>query len=254
MRDLVLVPERSAPAMPEIVALGPGAPTLDELFTFMRDAELRFDSLRMRVVERTWGVHGEQHEVIELWLRHTGQAKIVTRVGEDPMSRDFRIWVSDGEVERSFDARSNLATERPVRRRVVGATAPDLPAFARVYLPRTMLPTESFVDAFVHPHGLVRRVLQSGETHILGTAMLGPGREAWVLRCDRPRISHLLTDRPDHWIQVGVDRMTGLLLLHVEHSAGRVTHHTEVTALELDAAIPDGTFTLHLSGDVRRLF
>ncbi|MBA2770157.1 MAG: hypothetical protein H0U35_13725 [Sporichthyaceae bacterium] len=254
MRDLVPVYERQTPALPELVALGPDAPTLDALFMFMRDAELRFDSLRMRLVERTWGTKGEQLEVIELWLRHPGHAKVATRLGDDPMSRDFRIWVGDGEVERSFDARSNIATERPVRRRVVGATADDLPAFARVYVPRTMLPVESITDSFVHPHGLVRRVLQSGETRLLGTALLGPGREAWVLRCDHPRISHLLTDRPDHWIQLGVDRMTGLVLLHVEHSGGRVTHHTEVTSLELDSPIPEEAFTLHVSGDVRRLY
>ena len=35
---------------PELVALPPDTlPTLDALFTFMRDAELRFDTLRMRI-------------------------------------------------------------------------------------------------------------------------------------------------------------------------------------------------------------
>ena len=39
---------------PEIAALpADGLPSLAELFTFMRDAELRFDTLRMRIEERT---------------------------------------------------------------------------------------------------------------------------------------------------------------------------------------------------------
>jgi len=254
MHELVPVKESAAPALPEIVALGPDAPSVDELLRFMRDAELRFESLRMRLVERTWGVHGELSETTELWLRHPGHAKVVTRVGDDPMSRDFRIWVTDGAVVRTFDAKSNLATERPVRPRVVGATDPELPAWSRIYVPQTSLPMESMVDAFVHPHGFTSRVLRSGPSRILGTALLGPGRETWVLRSDQPRISHLLTDRPDHWHQVGVDRMSGLIVLHAEHSGGRVTHHTEVTSLEFDAPIPDGAFALHVSGEVRRLY
>jgi hypothetical protein len=254
MRDLVPVQDTATPSTAAIVALGPDAPSLDDLLLFMRDAELRFETLRMRLVERTWGVHGEQRETIELWMRHPGQAKIVTRVGDDPMSRDFRIWVSDGAIVRTFDARSNLFTERPARTRVVGATDPDLPVWSRVYVPRTALPMESVVEAFVHPHGFVNRVLRSGDARLLGTALLGPARESWVLRSDAPRISHILTDRPDHWHEVGVDRMSGLIVLHVEHSGGRITHHTEATALDIDAAIPDSAFALHVSGEVRRLF
>jgi hypothetical protein len=253
MHDVMIVDQGAPLSSPEIVVLESDLPSLDELFTFMRDAELRFETLRMRLVERTWGVAGEHAETIELWLRHPGMAKIVTRHG-DELGRDFRIWASDGEMTRTFDATADLATERPVRPRVVGATDPGLPAFARIYPPRTALPMESIVDTFVHPHGFARRVLQSGETHIVGSALLGPGRESIVLRCHHPRISHVLTDRPDHWLEVGVDRMTGLLLLQVEHVGDRVTHHTEVIDLELDGAIPDEAFRLHLSSDVRRLY
>jgi hypothetical protein len=253
MHELITVQQPTVSPLPEIVALGADAPTLDELFTFMRDAELRFETLRMRLLEQTWGTAGEHHETIELWLRHPGQVKIVTRAG-GPLTRDFRISVSDGQTLRTFDARANTATERPIRHGVVGATDPDLPAFARVYVPRTALPIDSVVDAFVHPHGFVRRVLQSGDTTILGTALLGPGRESFVLRCDHPRISHLLTDRPDHRLEVGVDRMTGLQMLQIERIGDRVTHHTEVTDLELDGPIPDEAFLLHISSDVRRLY
>ena len=43
---------------PEIAALPPGLPTVAQLFDFMRDAELRFATLRLRVEERantSWG-------------------------------------------------------------------------------------------------------------------------------------------------------------------------------------------------------
>ena len=40
---------------PELSALPPRRlPTLAELFTFMRDAELRFETLRMRIEERAF--------------------------------------------------------------------------------------------------------------------------------------------------------------------------------------------------------
>lgn len=38
--------------LPEIVSLPAHLPTVGELFDFMRDAELRFATLRMRIVER----------------------------------------------------------------------------------------------------------------------------------------------------------------------------------------------------------
>lgn len=251
MRDLIPVAD-SLPASPAIVTLGVDVPTVDELFGFMRDAELRFDSLRMRLSERTWGTSGERAETTDVWLRHPGFAKVITRWGPE-LSRDYRIWIGDGVRVRTFDATANVATDRPIRSRVVGATDPGLPAFARVYLPRTALPTETTVETFIHPDGFVNRVLRSGVTRILGTAIL-EGREAHVLRCDHPRLSHLLTDRPDHWLEVAVDRMTGVILLLIEHVGDRVTQRSEVTALEPDPPIPNGTFTLHLSTDVRRVY
>src|SRR5256885_1832801 len=60
---------------PEIVALPARLPTLDELFTFMRDAELRFETLLMRIEERTFGTRGEQLVAIDVALRHPGDAR-----------------------------------------------------------------------------------------------------------------------------------------------------------------------------------
>ena len=48
-----LLPVRRRRRRPELVALpADELPSVAELFTFMRDAELRFDTLRMRIEER----------------------------------------------------------------------------------------------------------------------------------------------------------------------------------------------------------
>ena len=66
---------------PELVALpADELPTVAELFTFMRDAELRFESLRMRIEERTFGVAGEQVALIDVVMRHPDDAKVTTTV------------------------------------------------------------------------------------------------------------------------------------------------------------------------------
>ena len=44
---------------PQVPALNRGTPTVGELFDFMRDAELRFETLRMRIVELAWAAGGE---------------------------------------------------------------------------------------------------------------------------------------------------------------------------------------------------
>lgn len=247
-----LVPRHPGPAE-LVVAPAPDAPSLTELFRFMRDAELRFESLRLRIVERTVSAVGEREEWQDLWLRHPGRAKVVTRF--DPLAPRgaSRIWLTDGETVRSYDSRSRTASVRPVREPVLGITDPHLPDFGRVYRSRTPLPMESLVETFVHPHGFCRNVLATAALALRGTARLN-GREIYLLRADHPRTTKLLTDRPDHWLEVGVDRLTGLVLLLVEHVGDQVTRHAEVASLELDAPIGDEAFVLHLSGDVRTIF
>ena len=244
-----------APRRPEIVALGPGDASFSELFLFMRDAELRFEALRMRIEDRTLGTRGESVETSELWLRHPDHAKIVTRTdGGDAVSRDFRVWIGDGAQVRTFDARANVTSVRPARQRAQGITAPDLPAFARVYVPRTDLPMETLVDTFVHPHGFCRNVLATARLELLGSDRLVGGREAVLVRAFHPRTTEVLTDRPDHVLDVGVDRMTGLILTLVEQIGDQVTREATVRDLELDPEIGDDAFELYLSDDVRRIY
>ena len=79
-----LVPRASeGPLQPAlIVAPAPDAPSLSDLFLFMRDAESRFTTLRLRLEDRTLGADGERTEFHEVWLRHPRQAKVVTRFDE----------------------------------------------------------------------------------------------------------------------------------------------------------------------------
>ena len=49
----------------------------------------------------------------------------------------------------------------------------------------------------------------------------------------------MLTDRPDRWVDVGVDRQTGFIVLLVEHIGDVVTRHAEAVSMELDPDIPD---------------
>jgi hypothetical protein len=253
MHDLPEV-ARSAPLRrPQLMTLASIEPTLPELFRFMEEAELRFERLRMRIVDRrvtTSGAHVETHEI---WLRHPGMAKVVSGRG-GTTDRDFDVWVSDGETVRTYDARTGLASTRRLPGPPVGSTDADLPDFARIYLPVTPLPSETLAETFVHPRGLCRNVLATGVTQILGTAELSGGREGIVLRSDHPRTSHVLTDRPDHWLEVGVDRQTGLVLLLAEHVGGRITRHAEAVWVGIDEPIGDEAFNIHVSEDTRVLY
>jgi hypothetical protein len=62
----------------EVAALSRDLPSVEQLFTFMRDAELRFETLRMRIEERTFTAEGERLMAIDLVLRHPGQARVTT--------------------------------------------------------------------------------------------------------------------------------------------------------------------------------
>jgi hypothetical protein len=234
------------PVLPE------SAPALNELFDFMAEAELRFNTLRMRVDDRQVTTHGEETVTHDVWLRHTGLAKVVTTRG-DASDGDYEIWTSDGETVRTFNALGRTATQRRAPRAPVGLDDPSLPRRSQVYFPQTALPAETVVDTFVHPNGLCRNVLATGVIYRRGTASIG-GREVMLLRCDHPRSSQLLLDRPDHWLELGVDSQTGMILLLAEHVGDRMTRHSEATNVRLDDAIPDSAFTIHTSADTRTIY
>ena len=257
MSDIVRVTtERGGPApLPAAtaVALGDDAPSIEELFLFAREAELRVGSLRMTIDERSMNAKGDDLVRHEVLLRHPGLARVTSTRSDDPLSSDYDVWIGDGDEVRTYSARNKLASVRARQTGVIGADSKDLPAYARSRESLTYLPSSSMADAFVHPHGLFRNVLVTGPLAIVGTQPVG-GREAIVVRADHPRSVHVLADRPDRSVEVGIDRATGFLLLLSERIGDSVTHHVEVTSLELDPDIPDAAFELHLASDVRMLY
>jgi len=236
-----LVPTRRGVARPEIVALAAGLPSVDDLFTFMRDAERRFETLRMRIEERVYAGRGEQVEVIDVALRHPGHARVVTtRPGTAPAGH-HDLWISDGEVVRTYSAAHKLGTSRPVRPRVRGLDPKAYPGRSTVYDPITALPAETLPELFVHPAGYCQNVLSTGPCWISGTDRVA-GREAIVVECDHPRAVERFVDRPDYHVQVTVDRLDGVITRLVESVGDEVTRVAEVTHLDTDAALPATTF------------
>jgi hypothetical protein len=67
-------------------------------------------------------------------------------------------------------------------------------------------------------------------------------REAILLTCDHPRTIEIAGDRPDHAIELAVDRATGVILRLVETIGGAVTRHAAVTELTPDASLPPSAF------------
>ncbi|HEX5822995.1 MAG TPA: hypothetical protein VFY18_00925 [Candidatus Limnocylindrales bacterium] len=230
---------------PELVALPPDdLPRLADLFTFMRDAELRFDTLRMRIEERTATTRGEHLVVVELALRHPKDARVTTTEPGHGTAGNYEVWVSDGETVRTYSAPHKLGTQRPVRRPVQGVSgsdARDLPGTSRVYAPLTALPTETLPDTFVHPAGYCQNVLSTGDCRVTGLGEVA-GRETVVVDCDHPRTIEMAADRPDFRIRINVDRTDGVILRLEEWIGGAVTRDARVTDYGPDAPLVPSTF------------
>jgi hypothetical protein len=227
--------------LPEVVALPETLPTVAELFDFMRDAEMRFETVRLRIEERTQTSRGEDVVAMDSVLRHPGEAKVTTTRAGDAARPEYEVWISDGEIVRTYASAHGLGTQRPVRNRPRGLDDPDLPGTAKVYEPVTALPMETLPDTFVHPAGYCQNVLATGRCLVSGTDIVA-GREAVLLECDHPRTTELPGDRPDFHISVAVDRETGVILRLVESIGGEVTRHAEVIELLPDVPLPAAAF------------
>jgi hypothetical protein len=223
--------------LPGVVALPGGQPSVQQLFEFMRDAELRFATLRMRIVERARTARGEESATMEVAIRHPGQSKVTTTRDGHAGKADYEIWISDGDLVRTYAAAHRLGTQRPLRNRPRGLGDQDIPGTSKVYEPLTALPMETLPDTFVHPAGLCQNVLATGRVTITGSGVVS-GREAVLLECDHPRTTEVVADRPDYRIAVGIDRETGVILRFVESIGGRVTRQAEVVDFAPDAPLP----------------
>jgi outer membrane lipoprotein-sorting protein len=237
----------------ELVALPSDLPTVQELFTFMRDAELRFETLRMRIEERTFTARGEQLVVMEVALRHPGDARVTTSEPERGTAGNYEIWISDGETVRTYSAPNKLGTERPVRHTVRGVNEPEFPGMSHVYYPVTPLPMETLADTFIHPAGYCQNVLGTGRCWISGTDEIG-GREVILVECDHPRTIEVVADRPDFHIQIAVDRADGVILRLVETIGGDVTRDAEVVAYTPNATLQPSTFRFEFPTGTTKLF
>jgi outer membrane lipoprotein-sorting protein len=232
---------RDGRRLPSVVALESARPSVQELFEFMRDAELRFVTLRMRIVERSRTARGEDAATLEVVIRHPGHSKVTT-TREGPLGKaDYEIWISDGDLVRTYAAAHRLGTQRPIRNRPRGLHDPDIPGTAKVYEPLTALPMETLPDTFIHPAGLCQNVLSTGRVTITGAAEV-IGREAVLVECDHPRTTEVATDRPDYHISLAVDRETGVILRFTESIGGRMTRDAEVIDFVPDAALPPSAF------------
>jgi outer membrane lipoprotein-sorting protein len=238
---------------PEIVALPAHIPTLDELFTFMRDAELRFETLLMRIEERTSTTGGEQLVAIDVALRHPGLARVTTTEPGPGVGANFETWISDGETVRTYSRLHKLGTQRPARPRVRGLDDGEFPGASRVYRPLTALPTETLPDTFIHPAGYCQNFLATGRAWISGTDIVR-GREAIVVQSEHPRATELAADRPDFRVEVAVSSFEGVILRLTEWIAGEVTRDAQVVAYQPDAPLPPGTFEFDFPAGTTMLY
>jgi hypothetical protein len=251
-----LAPGRSADLpRPEVPALPAGRlPTLAELFTFMRDAELRFSTLRMRIDERAGTARGQHLVTSELLLAHPGNARVTTTEGHRGTAGNYELWLSDGDVVRTYSAPHKVGTRRPVRNRVRGLDK-DFPGRSRVYEPITPLPMETLPDTFIHPAGYCQNVLATGRCWVGGTDAVGvAGRSAILVECDHPRTIEMAADRSDFHIQVAVDRLDGVILRLVESMGGNVTRHAEAVDYAPDASIPATAFEFEFPADTTMMY
>ena len=241
--------------LPELAALRDELPDLDELFTFMRDAELRFATLRMRLEERSWTARGEEVLVHDVTLRHPGEAKVLTSVPPRGTTDGYETWVSDGATVQTYVASRKVGTRRPVRPMVRGVTDDgDLPGRSRVYVPLTALPMETLPDLFVHPAGYCQNVLATGDCRVVGTTTVGRPRWRSCWSATTRGRSRSTADRPDFAIRVTVDRLDGVILRLEESIGGQVTRDAIVTSYVPDAPLPPSAFAFTFPPDTTVIY
>ena len=119
---------RRRPAAPGVAALPDGAAGVAELFDFMRDAELRFGTLRLRIVERTRTARGEDAVAMDVGRCATparrGSRRAAGRAVGGPSTRSGSPTASSSGPTRAPTAR-HAATRpqsaaRPGRPRLPG--------------------------------------------------------------------------------------------------------------------------------------
>ena len=142
--------------VPEVAALPAGLPTVTDLFDFMRDAETRFATLRMRIVDRTLDrPRRGAPTIVDVLLRHPGSAKVVDQPARPAVGGPYEIWITDGDLVRTYASAHTLGTQRPIRNRPRGLGDPDFPGTSMVYEPVTAAPGRDPARDVRPPGGLL---------------------------------------------------------------------------------------------------
>ena len=172
---------------------------------------------------------------------------------EDGTPTNHDVWLSDGEMIRTYRAGHRLGTVRPSRTRVAGLDGRDLPGTSRAYHPWTSLPPNSLVETVVHPAGYCQNVLATGACRIVGLELIA-GREVVVLESLHPRTIEMAGDRPDHRLVLAVDRETGVVARLEERYGDVPSHFVTATELSPDASIPDSAFSLSIPATAAMIY
>ena len=64
-------------------------------------------------------------------LRHPGDAKVTTTRPGDGARTEYEVWISDGDLVRTYAASTVSGTQRPIRNRPRGLGDRDFPGTPR---------------------------------------------------------------------------------------------------------------------------
>ena len=74
---------------------------------------------------------------MDMVLRHPGDARVTTTRPGEGVRADYEVWISDGDLVRTYSRAHHLGTQRPIRNRPRGLADRDFPGPSRVYEPIT---------------------------------------------------------------------------------------------------------------------
>ena len=171
-------------------------------------------------------------------LRHPGHAKVTTSRPGEEVGGPYEIWISDGEIVRTYVAAHKLGTQRPIRNRPRGLDDPDFPGMSRIYEPVTPLPDGDAARHVRAPGGLLpeRAGDRPLQDHRRAPRPPVERRSASAATTRGPSSSR--PTGPTTAIEIAVDRDTGVIVRLIETIGGAVTRDAVVTVLEPDAPLP----------------
>ena len=162
----------------------------------------RFATLWMRIVERSSRTARRASGRSRGHAPPPDDAKVTTSRPGSVTRANYEIWISDGEIVRTYGAAHKLGTQRPVRRnRAPRPGRPRLPGTSGLRAAHGACRWRPCRRHFVHPGGLLPEHALTGDCTDHGPRQVA-GREAIVLECDHPRAIEVVADRPDFRISL----------------------------------------------------